>query len=257
MFVIDHAEDLDIAAEGVMHEGAISTMLGLDGIPAAAEITDMSRDIALIREFGGRIHIAHVSTRGGVDLVRKAKTEGLSVTAETCPHYFTLTDEAVIGYNTNAKVKPPLRTSDDVEAVIGGLADGTIDAIATDHAPHHLDEKDVEFDLAAFGISGFETALALTMGLVRAGRLSIMDAVTRWTVNPARIAGLTGGVIGEGQPADVVLVDFEKEWTIQPGTFLSKGKNTPMTGMKVHGEVVCTFVGGRRVYDREQGIVND
>jgi dihydroorotase len=257
MFVIDHAEDLEIAGEGVMHEGAISTMLGLEGIPAAAEISDLARDIALIREFGGRLHIAHVSTRGGIDLIRKAKNEGLAVTAETCPHYFTLTDEAVIGYRTNAKVKPPLRTSDDVEAVITGLADGTIDVIATDHAPHHMDEKDVEFDLAAFGISGFETALALTMELVRGNRLSVMDAVTRWTVNPARIAGLKGGVVGEGQPADVVLVDSEKEWTVQPDTFLSKGKNTPMAGMKVHGEVVYTFVGGRMVYDREQGIIND
>lgn len=257
MFVIDHAEDLEIAGEGVMHEGAISTMLGLEGIPAAAEISDLARDIALIREFGGRLHIAHVSTRGGVDLIRKAKSEGLAVTAETCPHYFTLTDEAVIGYKTNAKVKPPLRTSDDIEAVITGLADGTIDVIATDHAPHHMDEKDVEFDLAAFGISGFETALALTMELVRGNRLSVMDAVTRWTVNPARIAGLKGGVVGEGQPADVILVDSEKGWTVQPDTFLSKGKNTPMAGMKVHGEVVYTFVGGRMVYDREQGIVND
>jgi len=257
MFVIDHTEDLDIAGEGVMHEGAVSTMLGLEGIPAAAEVSGIARDVALLREFGGRIHIAHVSTRGGVDIVRKAKGEGLSITAETCPHFFTLTHEAVVGYDTNAKVKPPLRTADDVEAVIEGLADGTLDVIATDHAPHHRDEKDVEFDLAAFGVSGFETALALTLELVRGRRMGLSDAVASWTVNPARIARLPGGAIGEGKPADVILVDPDREWTVDPGAFLSKGKNTPLKGQKLKGETVFTFVGGKMVYDRKKGIIRE
>jgi len=255
MFVIDHAEDRKLAADGVMHEGAVSTRLGLEGIPAAAEVSDIARDIAVVREFGGRIHIAHVSTRGSVDLIRDARAEGLKVTAETCPHYFSLDHEAVSGYDTNTKVKPPLRTGDDVEAVIEGLVDGTIDVIATDHAPHHRDEKDVEFDLAAFGISGFETAFSLTLELVRKGRLDILGALAKWTVNPARIAGLTAGTTGEGRPADVVLVDLEGKWTVNAGSFLSRGKNTPFDGMKLSGQVVCTFVGGRMVYHREKGII--
>ncbi|UCG39488.1 MAG: dihydroorotase [bacterium] len=254
LFVIDHAEDLSIAGEGVMHEGYVSTMLGLEGIPTSAAVSEMARNIALLREFGGRIHIAHVSTRSAVDLIRNARAEGLDVTAETCPHYFTLDQEAVIGYDTSAKVKPPLRTADDVQGVIEGLADGTIEVIATDHAPHHADEKDVEFDLAAFGISGLETALALTLGLVEKGRLSLMDAFTKWTVNPARIAGLPGGRLEAGQPADVIVVDADREWTVDPAAFLSKGRNTPFRGMKVRGQVVNTFVGGNMVFDRAKGI---
>jgi dihydroorotase len=255
MFVIDHAEDLDLTREGVVHEGVFSTMLGLEGIPAAAEVSGIARDIALIREFGGRIHIAHVSTRAGVDLLRKARDEGLSITAETCPHFFTLTHEAVAGYSTDAKVKPPLRDQEDLEAVIEGLAEGTIEVIATDHAPHHRDDKDVEFDLAAFGISGLETALALTLALVRKGLLGLSDAVARWTANPARIAGLPGGSLAEGSPADIVLVDPDREWTVDPSYFLSRGKNTPFRGMTLHGEVVSTFVGGRMVYQRDKGII--
>lgn len=255
MLVIDHAEDRKIAADGVMHEGEISTRLGLEGIPAAAEVSDIARDIAIVREFGGHIHIAHVSTRGGVDLIRKAKAEGLAVTAETCPHYFTLTHEAVSGYDTNTKVKPPLRPADDVEAIVEGLVDGTIDAIATDHAPHHRDEKDVEFDLAAFGISGLETAFSLTLELVRKGKLDILGALAKWTANPARIADLPAGNLNEGCLADVAVVDLEKEWTVDPESFRSRGKNTPFKGMKLHGEVVCTFVEGRMVYHRVEGFV--
>lgn len=255
LLVIDHAEDLEITGEGVMHEGSMSTLLGLEGIPAAAEAAGIARDLGLVREFGGRIHIAHVSTRAAVDLIREAREDGLGVTAETCPHFFSLTHEAVTGYNTNAKVKPPLRTAEDVEAVISGLADGTIDVIATDHAPHHRDEKEVEFDLAAFGISGFETALSLTLELVRKGRLGLMEAVGKWTSSPARIAGLPGGALAEGRPADIILVDPEREWTVDPARFLSRGKNTPFAGMKVHGEVVATFVGGRMVYHRNEGIL--
>ncbi|MDF1535443.1 MAG: dihydroorotase [bacterium] len=255
LFVIDHAEDLNLAGDGVMHEGYVSTMLGLEGIPAAAAVSEMARNIAIIREFGGRIHIAHVSSRGAVDLIRHARAEGLKVSAETCPHYFTLTHEAVIGYDTSAKVKPPIRTVDDREAVIEGLVDGTIEVIATDHAPHHRDEKDVEFDHAAFGISGFETALALTLSLVESGRIGLMDAVARWTVNPARVAGLPGGTLADRAPADVVIVDQSAKWTVEPGSFLSRGKNTPLAGMELTGQVVSTFVGGRKVYDREEGII--
>ncbi len=255
LLVIDHAEDLSIAGEGVMHEGFVSTMLGLEGIPTAAAVSEIARNIALIREFGGRIHIAHVSTRSGADLIRHAKAEGLAVTAETCPHFFTLNHEAVKGFDTNAKVNPPLRTADDVEGIIESLADGTMDVIATDHAPHHRDEKEREFDLAAFGISGFETALALTLGLVQKNRLSLLEGLAKWTVNPARIAGLPGGSLADGSPADVTLIDMDAEWTVDPARFLSKGKNTPFAGMKLKGEVVNTFVGGRMVYDREKGII--
>ena len=188
-----------------------------------------------------------------VELIRRAKEDGLPVTAEACPHHFTLTHEAVMGYDTNAKVKPPLRTAQDVDAVIEGLADGTIDAIATDHAPHHRDEKDVEFDLAAFGISGLETALSLTLGLVDSGRLSLLEAIRKWTTAPAAIVGIPGGSLEEGSPADLALVDLEREWTVDPDQFVSKGKNTPFAGMTLKGEVVATFVGGKLVYERSKG----
>jgi dihydroorotase len=257
LLVIDHAEELTIAAGGVMHEGYVSTMLGLDGIPAAAACSEVARNIALVREFGGRIHIAHVSTAMVVDLVRQAKADGLQVTAETCPHFFTLDHEAVVGYNTNAKVKPPLSSAEDVQGVIEGLADGTIDVIATDHAPHHADEKNVEFDLAAFGISGLETAFALTMGLVNSGRLSLLQAVSKWTDVPAAIAGIPGGCLKKGEAADILVADLEAQWTVDPETFLSMGKNSPFAGVKVQGQVAATFVDGRLVYTREKGIVGD
>jgi len=256
LLVIDHAEDRTISGDGVMHEGYVSTMLGLEGIPATASLTEIGRDIALVREFGVRIHIAHVTTRSEVDIIRHARAEGLAVTAETCPHFFTLDHEAVLGFDTNAKVNPPLRTADDVEGIIEGLADGTIEVIATDHAPHHRDEKDREFDLAAFGISGLETALALTLRLVQKKRMSLMGALAKWTVNPAGIVGLPGGSITEGGPADLTLIDLDAEWTVDPETFLSKGKNTPFSGMRLKGEVANTFVGGKMVYDREKGIIN-
>ncbi len=250
LLVIDHAEDLAIAGDGVMHEGPISTRLGLEGIPVSAAYAEAARNISLLKEFGGRIHIAHVSSESVVELIRRAKEDGLGVTAEACPHHFTLTHDAVLGYNTDAKVKPPLRTARDVEAVIEGLVDGTIDAIATDHAPHHRDEKNVEFDLAAFGISGFETALSLTLGLVDSGRLSLLEAIRKWTTAPAAIARIPGGSLEEEGPADLALVDLEREWKVDPDQFVSKGKNTPFAGMTLKGEVVATFVGGRKVYER-------
>jgi dihydroorotase len=257
IFVIDHAEDLNIAGDGVMHEGYVSTELGLDGIPTTAAMAEIARNISLVREFGGRIHIAHVSTAAAVELVRHAKAEGLAVTAEACPHHFALTHEAVYGYDTNAKVKPPLRTEEDRLGIIAGLADGTIDAIATDHAPHHRDEKDVEFDHAAFGISGFETALSLTLELVDSGALPLMDAVQRWTEAPAAIAGVPGGSIQADHPADVIVVDSEAAWTVDPEEFLSKGKNTPLAGRELRGQVVATFVGGKMVYERDRGIIQE
>ncbi len=254
LLVIDHAEDLTISGDGVMHEGAISTRLGLEGIPAAAAVTGVARNIALIKEFGGSIHLAHISTRNAIGHIRTAKAEGLSITAETCPHYFTLTHEAVLGYNTNAKMNPPLRTQDDVQAVIEALADGTIDVIATDHAPHHRDEKEVEFDLAAFGISGLETAMALTLKLVNDGRISLLDAVGKWTKEPARIAGLSGGSIAPEEVADLAFVDLKKEWTVDPEQFVSKGKNTPFTGMTLKGVVTATMVGGQFVFGQPDTI---
>jgi len=250
LLVIDHAEDLSIAGDGVMHEGSVSTRLGLEGIPASAAYTEVARNISLIKEFGGRIHIAHVSSGLVVELIRQAKNDGLEVTAEACPHHFVLNHDAVVGYNTNAKVKPPLRTAEDVEIVIEGLADGTIDSIATDHAPHHMDEKNVEFDLAAFGISGLETALSATLSLVDSGHLTLLEAVRKWTSAPAQIAGLPGGSLKEGLPADLILVDLESKWKVDPDKFVSKGKNTPLAGRTLKGEVVSTFVGGKLVYER-------
>lgn len=236
--VISHAEDIQLSADGVMNESFLATTLGLRGIPAAAEETMVYRDIALSALTGGRLHIAHVSTAGTVDIIRQAKKRGVRVTAETCPHYFSLTEEAVKGYNTNAKVNPPLRTRADVRAVKKGLKDGTIDAIATDHAPHGAEEKMREFDLAPFGISGLETALPLSLGLVKEGVLTLSALVGKLSAAPARILGLDRGAIKEGLKADIVLIDIEKEFIVEPDNFLSKGKNTPFGGWKLRGACV-------------------
>jgi len=244
-----HEEDLHLAAGGVMNEGPTSLRLGLKGIPNVAEDVMVARDIALARLTGGHLHIAHLSTRGAVTLVRQAKAEGLAVTAEAAPHHFTLTEEAVEGYNTNAKMAPPLRQTEDVEAIKGGLRDGTIDAIATDHAPHHRDEKEVEFDQAANGIVGLETALPLTLRLVSAKVLPLSEAVRKLTVNPARILGLPYGTLSVGAPADVVIFDPTRKWRVEPGRLRSKSKNTPFGGWEMTGKVMMTMVGGRVVYD--------
>jgi dihydroorotase len=209
----------------------------------------VARDIALARLTGGRVHVAHLSTRGAVTLVRQAKAEGLPVTAEAAPHHFSLTEEAVNGYNTNAKIAPPLRSADDVQAVKEGLRDGTIDAIATDHAPHHRDEKEVEFDQAANGIVGLETALPLTLKLVESGILSLAEAIRKLTVNPARILRLPYGTLSVGVPADVVVFDPNGVWNVDPATLRSKSKNTPFAGWELKGRVVTTLVGGRIVYE--------
>lgn len=243
--VISHCEDLGLSDGGVMHEGAVSGLLGLRGVPAAAEEVAVARDIALAALTGGRLHIAHVSTRGSVELIRRAKEAGVSVTAETCPHYFSLTEEAVAGYNTDAKVNPPLRTEADLAAVLEGLRDGTIDVIATDHAPHHRDEKLREFDRAPSGISGLETALSISLGLVAGGTLTMKGLVEKMVLNPARILRLDKGTLRAGADADLVVVDPRADVRVDPARFASKGKNTPFAGMALKGAPVVTICGGR------------
>ncbi len=242
--VIAHEEDLALAAGGCMNEGPTAFRLGLKGMPAAAEEAMVARDIALLERTGGRLHIAHLSTAGSVDLVRRAKARGLAVTAEATPHHFTLTEEAVGEYDTNAKMNPPLRLAADVTAVIEGLRDGTIDAIASDHAPHHADEKDVEFECAAHGIVGLETALPLALRLVHEHGLAIETVVRAMTAAPARILGVPGGTLAVGAAADVTVIDPRPEWTVDPATFCSKSRNTPFGGWSLSGRARATIVGG-------------
>jgi dihydroorotase len=245
----EHCEDAALAAGGQMHEGSVSARLGLRGIPAAAEELMAARDIALARLTGCRLHLLHVSTAGTVELVRRAKLEGLPATAEATPHHFTLTDEAVEGFDPNAKVNPPLRTEEDRRAVIAGLAEGVVDAIATDHAPHSLEEKDVEFELAPPGMVGLETALALTLTeLVAGGALSLVGAIERLSAAPARILGLAdqGGPIAPGRAANLMVFDPAARWTIDPGALHSRCRNTPLAGRIVTGKVVHTFYRGRQ-----------
>jgi len=246
--VISHCEDVDLAEGGVMNEGALATHLGLRGVPAAAEEVMVARDCLLAGLTGGRLHIAHVSTRGAVEIVRRAKADGVQVTAETCPHYFTITEEAVEGYDANARVNPPLRTSADRAAIREGLRDGTIDVIATDHAPHHWDDKHIEFDRAASGISGLETALALSLRLVDEGVLTLTQLVDRMSLSPSRILSLPGGTIVEGADADIAIIDPAREFTVDPEQFASLGKNTPFRGWVLKGVAILTIVGGRIVH---------
>ena len=248
-----HEEDLHLSSGGSMNEGPTSVRLGIRGVPSVAEDVMVARDIALARLTGGRVHIAHISTRRAVDSVRQAKAEGLAVTTEVAPHHFTLTEEAVEGYNTNAKMSPPLRLADDVAAMKEGLRDGTIDAIATDHAPHHRDEKEVEFDQAAHGVTGLETALSLTLRLVQDGVLPLSEAVQKLTMNPARILGLPYGTLSVGRPADLTLFDTQASWQVKPLASRSRSQNTPFAGWELTGKVRLTMVDGRIVYDdREQ-----
>ncbi|MBI4553623.1 MAG: dihydroorotase [Candidatus Latescibacteria bacterium] len=244
--VIPHCEDMNLSAGGVMNEGVVSTVLGLKGIPNAAEEVIVARDITLTELTGSRLHIAHVSTAGSVVLIREAKRRGIAVTAEATPHHFSLTDEAVRTYDTNTKVNPPLRTARDVEAIQEGLADGTIDVIATDHAPHTIDDKAVEYDLAPFGLIGLETALGLVIArLVQTGTLSLMDAIRKMTVAPARILGLPGGTLEPGAPADVTVFDPDRQWRVTPDVFLSRSRNSPFYGWTLRGAVEYTIVDGR------------
>jgi dihydroorotase len=247
--VIAHEEDQHLAAGGVMTEGVTALRLGLRGSPAAAEEVMIARDVALVALTGGRLHVAHLSTAGAVALVRDAKARGLAVTAEVTPHHLFLTDEAVEGYGTNAKMAPPLRTRTDVEALRAALADGTIDAIATDHAPHHRDEKEVEFDHAANGVVGLETALPLVLRLVADGVADLPTLVARLTTGPARILGLSAGTLAAGAAADLTLVDADRRWRVDARSFRSKGRNTPFDGWEMTGRAAAVLVGGRLVHD--------
>ena len=252
--VISHCEDMALVDGGCMNEGFMSTKLGLRGITRAAEEVVIARDIILAETTHTPVHIAHVSTRGGVELVREAKKRGVRVTCETCPHYFTLTEDAVEGYNTFAKMNPPLRTEDDVKAICEGLADGTIDAIATDHAPHHIDEKNCEFQRAANGIVGFETAFALGYTyLVKPGILSLEELIRKFTVNPAHILGLGKGTLSEDATADVMIFDTEEPFEVKTAEFQSKSKNSPYDGYRLYGKVCYTIVNGEIVVS--QGIL--
>ena len=267
--IIDHCEDPDVSAGGVMHEGWVSTRLGLRGQPAAAEESSVARDIAIAAQTGAPLHIAHVSTRAAIEQIRAAKQRGLPITAEVTPHHLTLTHDVVafsangsgpgeaLRYDTNAKVNPPLRSQDDVDACVEALRDGVIDAIATDHAPHADYEKACEFDEAAFGISGLETAFALCMTLVQSGRLDLPTLVSKLTAGPVRALGLERSVPGlgslaEGAPGDVVLLDPAAEWTVEPERFASKGRNTPLAGRTLTGKVVATVYAGRVVWAEEK-----
>jgi len=243
--IISHSEDLTLSEDGVMNEGVISVTLGLKGIPVEAEQIMIFRDILLAELTGGRLHIAHVSTEGSVNLIRNAKNRGANVTAETCPHYFSLTEDAVQGYNTNAKVNPPLRTARDIAAIKKGLKDGTIDVIATDHAPHHRDEKMREFDSAPFGISGLETAIGLSLRLVQEGILSLRQLIEKMTLNPAKILRIQKGTLRAGMDADILVVDEKKEYTVHAERFISKGKNTPFEGWELRGSPVLTMYKGK------------
>ena len=249
--VISHAEDRDLAGDGVMNEGLVSTRLGLREIPGVAEDVMVFRDCSLAALTGGRLHIAHVSSAGAVDLVRQFKARGVQVTAEATPHHFTLTDEALESFDTNLKVNPPIRSSNDLAAIQQGLADGTIDAIASDHAPHSTIEKDVEFDYAAFGMIGLETALPLTLRLVDQGLLSPLDAVAKLTSNPARIIGVDLGRLASGLPADVTLIDPERAFTVDVNQFRSKSKNSPFHGWHLKGKAVMVLRDGKVIFRDE------
>jgi len=244
----EHCEDAALAAGGQMHEGVTSMALGLRGIPAEAEELMAARDIAVARKTGCRLHLLHISTAGTVEVVRRAKSDGVRVTAEATPHHFALTDAALTGYDPVAKVNPPLRTDADRDAVVAGLADGTIDAIATDHAPHAPEEKDQEFQYAPPGLIGLETALGLAMThLVEPGHLTLSQAIERLSSTPARILGLDAhGVLREGAPANVVVFDPAERWTVDPHAFQSKSRNTPFAGHELQGKVRHTFFKGRR-----------
>lgn len=248
--VISHAEDLTIVAGGVMNDGPVAAEMGLKGIPWVAEDAMVARDVMLAEFTGGRLHIAHISTRGAVEIVRQAKKRGVNVTCEATPHHFTLTEEAVRGYKTNAKMNPPLRSTEDREAVRAGLADGTIDAIATDHAPHHIDEKNVEFAIAMNGVVGLETALPLTLKLVDDGILELNDAIARLTGGPCRALDIPRGTLSVGAVADIAIIDPDLQWTVVAEELVSKGKNTPFDTWIMKGAAVRTVLAGKTVYSR-------
>lgn len=247
--VADHCEEPTLAHGGVMNEGIISARLGLKGIPDEAEEIMAIRDMLLARRTGGHVHLCHMSTKGSVELIRWGKERGIRVTAEVCPHHISLTEEAVVGYNTNAKMNPPLRTAEDVEALQQAVKDGTIDLVATDHAPHHYDEKEREFSDAPNGIVGLETALpVLVTNLVEPGLISYATLVDRMSCAPAKIFHLPGGSLRKGGVGDVTVFDPKKQWKVEPSAFLTKGRNSPYAGRTMTGRAICTIVGGRVVY---------
>jgi len=247
--VIDHCEEPTLALGGAMNEGVVSARLGLKGIPAEAEEIMVIRDILLARLTHGHVHLAHMSTKGSVELIRWGKDRGINVTAEVCPHHLSLTEHAVEGYDTNAKMNPPLRTDEDVAALRDAVRDGTIDLVATDHAPHHYDEKEREFQNAPNGIVGLETALSVVVdSLVVPGHIDFGTLVDRMSCAPARLFGLPGGSLRIGGPADVTIFDPARRWTVDPARFLSRGRNTPYAGKTLTGRTICTVVGGNIVY---------
>lgn len=251
--VIDHCEESTLAAGGVMNEGLVSARLGLKGIPSEAEEIMVIRDILLARRTRGHVHLAHMSTRGSVELIRWGKERGIGVSAEVCPHHLSLTEDAVEGYNTNAKMNPPLRTSEDVEALREAVRDGTIDLVATDHAPHHYDEKEREFANAPNGIVGLETALAVVVtNLVVTGIIDFATLVERMSCAPARLFHLPAGTLKAGSPADVTVFDPVRKWIVDPADFLSKGRNTPYRGARLTGRAIHTVVGGEMVHTLTQ-----
>lgn len=250
IMVISHSEELELVGEGVMNEGFTSTELGLKGIPCVAEDIATARDIMLAEYTGAPLHIAHVSTKGSVRIIREAKSRGVKVSCETAPHYFSLTDDAVRGYNTNAKMNPPLREAEDVAAIRQGLADGTIDCIATDHAPHHIDEKDVEFNVAMNGIIGLETSLPLSLKLVEEGILTVNQMVEKMSCNPSNILSLGRGSLKVGAVADITVIDPSLEWVVEADKLASKSKNSPWLGQDMKGAAVATIVAGSLKYER-------
>lgn len=250
--VVDHCEDKSLSSGGVMHEGKLSLLLGLKGMPALAEEIDAVRDIILAKETGAHIHIAHISTKGAIEAVRRAKNEGINVTCEVTPHHFTLTDKAVEGYDTNTKMSPPLRGEEHLEAILEAIKDGTIDAIATDHAPHHADEKALEYDRAPMGITGLETALGLAFNeLVHKGVIDLVKLVELCSTNPAKIFRLKDrGTLKVGSIADVTIIDPTLEWTYKNSDSRSKSKNSPFDNWQFTGGAVATIVGGKIVFKR-------
>jgi dihydroorotase len=247
--VISHCEDTNLSADGLMNEGYYSTILGLRGIPGIAEEAMIARDILIAEFTKTSVHIAHVSTAGSVRLIRDAKKRGLKVTAETAPHYFTLTDEALQSYDTNFKVNPPLRSEQDLKAIKEGLSDGTIDVIACDHAPHGRTDKEVEFEYAANGISGLETSLALSLNLIHSETLDWPELITKMSLNPARILNLPKGTLETGTDADITVIDPQLKWTVDVQAFRSRGKNSPFHGRQMQGKAILTIVGGEIKYD--------
>ncbi len=249
LIVIDHCQDLHLAAGGVINEGRYSTLLGLKGMSGAAEESHVARDIMLAELTGARVHIAHISTAGSVEMVRRAKRQGLAVTCEVTPHHLALTDAAVVGFDTNTKMSPPLRNEEDRAALIEATRDGTIDAIATDHAPHHSDEKMFEYDRAPFGVVGLETALGVVLTVLHhSGAVPLARIVEMLTTGPALAFSLPGGTLAEGSPADITVFDPEGEWMVEAQRFKSKSRNTPFAGWRLRGSVAVTFAGGREVF---------